>query len=341
MVGSMRTAERTSRASSDRIGALDALRGFALCGIIFVNIPQTFGMYAAVGELPEGLRWLVLGKFYPIFCLLFGIGFGIFLRSARARVSRPRVALTRRLVALGVLGALHHLLQPGEVLLPFAVTGLVLLLPASYLGGRALVGLGIGLTVVGMLSGVGGFGVLPGLLVLGVGLAELDVPGRLVRSPAVELRVLVIAVAVAAGALSVILYAVPAGALAVGFGVCFQVATAVGYAMLFLLLLHTPLGVPVSAVLAPMGRMALTNYLTATVLFVPVGGSMGLSGSTNWTGMALLGTGILLVQAVWSRLWLRWFRYGPLEWAWRCVTYARRMPLRTAPSPIGTAASHP
>ena len=37
--------------------------------------------------------------------------------------------MARRLLALGVL---HHLLQPGEVLLPFAITGLVMLLPLSY-----------------------------------------------------------------------------------------------------------------------------------------------------------------------------------------------------------------
>jgi uncharacterized protein len=37
---------------------------------------------------------------------------------------------------------------------------------------------------------------------------------------------------------------------------------------------------------------------------------------------------ILLVQALWSRWWLARFRYGPLEWAWRCVTWWQRVDLR-------------
>lgn len=44
--------------------------------------------------------------------------------------------LIRRMLVLVVLGALHHLLQPGEVLLWYGLVGLVVLLPFSYLNGR-------------------------------------------------------------------------------------------------------------------------------------------------------------------------------------------------------------
>jgi uncharacterized protein len=114
-----------------RVEALDALRGFALCGIIFVNIPQTLGMAASLAAVLEGLRLFVFGTLYPIFYLLSGLGFGLFLRSAARRSASPRVPVVRRLPALAVFGALHHLLQPGEVPLPLAVTGLVVLLPLS------------------------------------------------------------------------------------------------------------------------------------------------------------------------------------------------------------------
>lgn len=314
--------------STRRISALDALRGFALCGIIFINIPQTMDMLTDLSRAPDGIRLFVLGRFYPIFFLLFGLGFGLFLRSAARRSAAPRVPMVRRLVVLGVLGVLHHLLQPGEVLLPFAISGLLVLLPLSYAPARVNLLVGVALTVAGVLLGVGGFGILPGLFVLGFALAQggfAESLGRLSGTLWVFLAVCVV--------LAVVAYLVVVsdmGGELVGrrLGLVFSLSMAGGYAALFLLLLRGPIGPALSAVLAPMGRLALTNYLTATVLFVTLGAALDLRGSSQWTTAALLGAGILVVQAVWSPVWLRWFRYGPLEWAWRAVTYWRRMPIR-------------
>jgi len=311
----------------DRIHALDALRGFALCGIVFINIPQTMNMLHNHGAAPVGVRLFVLGRFYPIFYLLFGVGFGLFLFSAMKRTDRPRVPLLRRFAALAVFGALHHLLQPGEVLLPFAITGLVVLLPASYLSARANVVLAGLLTVGGLLLGVGGLGLLPGLFLLGFALAQLGAPhtlptrARLLAGAALTLAL------VALGLYELVMSGVPE---AVGnrLGLTFSLSMAAAYAAAFLALLRTPAGPAVSAALAPLGRMALTNYLTATVLFVAFGNALDLDGSTKWGTAALLGAAILVVQAIWSPLWLARFRYGPLEWVWRCVTYWRLMPIR-------------
>jgi uncharacterized membrane protein YeiB len=310
-----------------RIAALDALRGFALCGIIFINIPQTMDMMADLSRAPEGVRLFVLGRFYPIFYLLFGLGFGLFLRSAARRGARPRVPMARRLLALGVLGAAHHLLQPGEVLLPFAITGLVVLLPLSYAPARVNLVAGAVLTVVGLLAGVGGFGVLPGLFVLGFALAQAGFTDRLPRLGAATG-----VVAAGCAVFAVVAYLVVvsgAGGELVGrwFGLLFSLSMAGTYAAVFLLLLRTPAGPALSAVFAPLGRLALTNYLSATVLFVTFGAVLGLRGSDRWGTAALLGAAILVVQAVWSPLWLRRFRYGPLEWSWRVVTYWRRIPI--------------
>ncbi|HZB60414.1 MAG TPA: hypothetical protein VFA73_14615 [Actinomycetota bacterium] len=112
---------------NERIQALDVLRGFALCGIVLINIYQTLGMR----DLPAGLEHFVMARFYVIFSLLFGVGFAIFLERASARSDRPRVLLVRRFVFLALLGGLHHLLQPGEVLLPYAICGLVFLPPSA------------------------------------------------------------------------------------------------------------------------------------------------------------------------------------------------------------------
>ena len=72
-----------------RIHALDTLRGFALCGILIINIYQqvVFRGEAAgsAPKMPEAVQLLFYERFYPIFSILFGIGFGIFLRRAATR----------------------------------------------------------------------------------------------------------------------------------------------------------------------------------------------------------------------------------------------------------------
>ncbi|MBB5923931.1 putative membrane protein YeiB [Actinoalloteichus hoggarensis] len=312
-----------------RIDALDALRGFALCGIIFINIPQTLDMLPDLSYAPEGLRVFVLGRFYPIFFLLFGIGFGLFLRSAARRTDRPRILLVRRLVALAVLGAAHHLLQPGEVLLPFAITGLLVLLPLSFATARASLITGLILTAAGLLAGVGGLALLPGLFAVGYAMAVLDVIERLTSRAGVLGGAVAVFTLIAVASYWLVVDVVPA-VVAQRLGLVFSLTMSLGYAALFLLLLRTPAAALLSGLFAPLGRLALTNYLTATVLFVTFGALLGLRGSDDWGTAALLGAAILVVQAAWSPLWLRRFRYGPLEWVWRCVTYWRRLPLRSA-----------
>jgi uncharacterized protein len=304
----------------ERIRALDSLRGFALCGILLVNIYQTL-------DMREPPRWLELffeHRFFGIFSLLFGIGFGIFLDRAAARTDRPRVLLVRRLAVLAGFGGLHLLLQPGEVLLLYAVCGLVFLLPASFLPRRATLLLGLVLLGVAVAFAFPAAWV-PGLFVLGLALARYDVPRRL--PPRTGLLA-----ALTAGLTAVSLAAYTVGGVGGDdpgkLAVLLPLPMSAAYATGLLLVLRTPLGRPVSAVLAPLGRMALTNYLTATILFVPVGHLLGLAGSTRWGTAVALAAAILVLQAAVSPLWLRGHRYGPLEWVWRCATWARRFPLR-------------
>ena len=71
------------------------------------------------------------------------------------------------------------------------------------------------------------------------------------------------------------------------------------------------------------GRMALTNYLTQSLVltFLSYGWGLGLALKLN--GFQVLGVSIALFisQVLLSDLWLKKFKYGPLEWAWRCITY--------------------
>ncbi|MBE0639278.1 MAG: DUF418 domain-containing protein [Bacteroidales bacterium] len=85
-----------------------------------------------------------------------------------------------------------------------------------------------------------------------------------------------------------------------------------------------------SAKLAPVGRMALTNYLMhsiiASVLYLSYG--FALYGKVNiWQGI-LITIAIFAVQIPLSNLWLKHFRFGPFEWLWRSLTYLQWQPMR-------------
>jgi len=78
------------------------------------------------------------------------------------------------------------------------------------------------------------------------------------------------------------------------------------------------------------GRMALTNYLTQSlvVTFLAYGWGLGLVLKLN--GFQVLGISFLLyvAQVILSGLWLSKFKYGPLEWVWRCITYWKVLPIK-------------
>ncbi|MDP4504960.1 DUF418 domain-containing protein [Nonomuraea turcica] len=93
-------------------------------------------------------------------------------------------------------------------------------------------------------------------------------------------------------------------------------------------LLRTPLRPVLQAAFAPLGRMALTNYLTATLLVRAVARFMdGPPAEWPATTVLMIAGGILAVQWLWSTLWLRRYRQGPLEWLWRWAAWGRRPPL--------------
>ncbi len=102
------------------------------------------------------------------------------------------------------------------------------------------------------------------------------------------------------------------------------------YASILILLVRFGLK-PLVAWLAPVGRMAFTNYLTQTLIMVTLyyapWGPMWF-GEHGPAEMWMVVGAIWAAQIVWSPLWLSVFSMGPLEWIWRCLTYGRMVPLR-------------
>ena len=125
--------------TSNRIDAMDILRGLALVGILLMNIEWFGRSMLSLGSFDTNLTgldhtagWLVRcfveGKFYKIFALLFGMGFAVMLISAK-EANRPYGSFfLRRMVVLYVFGLLHMaFLWGGDILHDYAFAGLVLL----------------------------------------------------------------------------------------------------------------------------------------------------------------------------------------------------------------------
>ena len=82
--------------------------------------------------------------------------------------------------------------------------------------------------------------------------------------------------------------------------------------------------------LAATGQMALTNYLSQSVIcmFLFTGAGLALYGHLERHELYYVVVAIWVVQLIWSPLWLRRFRFGPLEWVWRSLTYWKKQPMR-------------
>ena len=104
-----------------------------------------------------------------------------------------------------------------------------------------------------------------------------------------------------------------------------------GYVGLVVTMLHSRGVASRIRVLAPAGRMALTNYLMQSVIcmFVFYGFGLGRWGMPR-AQQVLFVIAVYAAQIAFSRWWLARFRYGPMEWLWRGFTYRQVPPLRLA-----------
>ncbi len=125
----------------ERVASLDVLRGFAILGILLVNMAvfnsPLFYFLADIQLWPGTLdsavrlfiRFFAESKFYSMFSFLFGLGFCIQMERARERGGRFGGVYVRRLVVLLLLGQAHaHLIWNGDILTFYAVLGFVLFL---------------------------------------------------------------------------------------------------------------------------------------------------------------------------------------------------------------------
>ena len=119
--------------------------------------------------------------------------------------------------------------------------------------------------------------------------------------------------------------------VAMGLTMMANLPACLGYVSVIVLMLHSGGVFSRIRVLAPLGRMALTNYLThsivGTVFFYGFGfGNWGMGRAMQVVFVFV----IIAIQVVLCHWWLGHFRYGPMEWLWRAITYWQLPAMRRA-----------
>lgn len=385
----------------ERIQALDVLRGMAVGGILFANSLVFFGVFvlppdraaalssAAADRVAVFLEHVFVdGKFYSVFSLLFGIGFGLQLaRGGNAVLPRFR----RRLRILLGIGAIHaFLIWAGDILMLYALLGftmpwfarksdrellrwMVMLLAVPTLlylvavlvwtligpaGAQVPSSASVPPAILKIFEAMGRGGLkdalvgnlvflaarwadlfatvrfpkVLGMFVLGIwtvrsGLALTPALHRatFVRWMRIGWGVGLPANLIAAWSLLHWPYLPPSaggfiGVVMQGIGVPML---AIGYAATLAVLVVD--GRRLVTVFGPVGRMALSNYLTHSIVCVTLsyGFGLGLWWRIGASTAMAIAAGIIALQIPLSALWLSRFRFGPVEWAWRRLTYGR------------------
>ena len=305
-------------------------------------------------------------KFMGLFSMLFGASIVLFADRAAARERRANwLSFWRNLLLLGI-GVLHMLLWDGDVLVLYAVCS-VFLLALRKRSPRALLVLGVGMMVgaaalaiaaqqwigadgaalegywkdgamsdaLGSWFAADAFLRALGMMLIGVAFYRTGViTGE--RSPAFYRRAavwgLVIGLPLAAGGFAFVAVGdfSPDAAIA---GTAPNTLATFPLALAYLSVIALWSLRPATALrrrVSAVGRMALTNYLTQTIIGVLVLEMLFDPDDLSRSWLVLFIVAVWGLQLWWSQAWLARFRYGPFEWAWRCATYRRWQPLRGA-----------
>lgn len=366
----------------DRILALDVLRGFALLGVLTVNMIDFSSSafmpdyvhpgWDTVNQIAEiGIYLLAVSKFYLLFSFLFGVGFAVQMQrmAASGRSFVPLYA--RRLIVLLLIGSVHYvLIWRGDILTLYAVAGFLLLIVRRFstrvllITAATLMIFSFFLTVV-LFDASDYSAYLHATDIYRDGsyaeVVELRLSGTedaawiFGQVPTVVAMFLLGLVVGRSGILNnpdtyrpvLRRWRWLAGGVGLVFNGVLVIGLLIGDPWLWSMGIH--IGAPVLAffyasiillnadrlsALAPVGQMALTNYLTHSIVATLIFYEYGLGLYDQITPLMQLGLVAVIygTQIVISNWWLRRFRFGPLEWVWRCLTYWQLEPLRRLPS---------
>ncbi|MFJ8461590.1 DUF418 domain-containing protein [Lysinibacillus xylanilyticus] len=331
--------------SNKRIDEIDYLRGFALLGILLVNIP--FFLIRVQPPLPNSfdesyhhfLYLFVEGRFFTIFSFLFGYGFYIFMSRAKAKGEDALFLFLRRLAALFVMGCIHvTFVHNLDVLLGYAVSGLFLI--PFYLLNKHI---NLILALIGIIyfSYQGGkFELILPLFLLGLAAGQFRIFENISEKIWKYRIFTIIAFVLSIIGLWIQYSYVPTTSVDMSTneamdltkfikcGITVGPIVSACYVGVLILLLQYSWVQKLLTPLKNYGRMSLTNYLSQSALVLTVNYCFQLSGNVTYIQIIFLSIGIYVIQLLFSTVWLRYFRMGPLEWLWRICTYWKLVPIK-------------
>lgn len=344
--------------ASERYAVLDLIRGAALFGVLLVNLLFFFrvSLFAYMLEERTGLidRFVAEAiefKAFDLFSLSFGIGVAIQAERAAKRGASAPAFLARRFLILLAFGAVHMTLVSNvDILCLYAVCGLALI-PCIRLPWPPL--LLLGLAAIFLQPVVPGLP-FPSAAALRAHAAEatrIYAHAGFAEQTSFRWHETVALIFPLLVGVSVKTYGLMLGGMAVWragvirdreryrraiWAVCAIAASAWAVTRE-----HIPLAIAYGAALAgwrqserakrwtaPLaaaGRMAFTNYLTQSLVFAAIFYGFGLFGRAGVVPAAVFGVAFYAFQLWLSTWWLRRHRFGPFEWAWRSLTYGRRV----------------
>jgi len=334
-----------------RIDTLDYLRGFALLGIILVNIPALLWINPPETSIDIAYnRFLTLfveGKFFSIFSFLFGVGFYIFISRAMAKNNNANLLFIRRMIILLLIGLVHFYFQPGEALTVYAIFGLIAL---PFYKVRKEINVTIGLILLAVTAFYGIKIAMPfPLILLGLAAGQYRIFEKINDNRKSIFIFTIIMFFISIGGLLYQWHYVPEAMVNVDnltkveftehvtniekfslIGLQFSPFVSAFYVGLLILLLQHPVCQSLLSPLKNYGRMALTNYLGQTALILLIGNAFHLIGNIRFIQSLWICIGIYIFQLLFSEIWLKFFRFGPFEWLWRMGTYLTIPSLRNS-----------
>lgn len=395
---------------------MDALRGLAILGIFIANLG---GFSFFNGDANIVSPWiveggddimeffhamLIEGKFYSIFSLLFGWGIALQIKRSQANGSNSIKTIKRRLTVMLLLGAIHLLIWPGDIVFFYALLGFVLLAFRRFSDKTLLITaallilspillyalkmhfpvlnhpseilyhtgnqldtkmLGInseatyikfvqtsGWYEVG-LSHISGFfyrygyllfvSRIPkviGVFLIGYVIGRSDFYKNLKQNKKTVRWIIALGLLIGLPANFILAYFMskfggdyyklkPNGwyqTVAYALGV---VPLALAYVGMLMLFFQVKIGNRLLMLVAPVGKMAFSNYMMQSLIgnFIFLNAGLGYEGKVGPVYYTIFGLVVFIFQIILSTIWLRYFQYGPVEWLWRSLTYGKRQPM--------------
>ncbi len=402
------TTAAAPTAKNDRYMVMDVLRGFALFGVMLINLTELGGETILIttqqlAALPSAkldetiLLWvnlLVYDKANTLFAFLFGLGFWVQMQRLEARGAPFAAIYLRRITILLMIGLAHLLLFfAWDILHVYAIAAFILF-SCRKLPHRSLFWLGLGLLLFGKpltawafaASGISGpFDAIWTAESATLARQAAAQSGSLWTFTGAMREMLYFEWLVNGGLIAWVAYALGRffmgawiggkgwiqnshenpqafrrwlwplllGGLALESAYQFSddlvsgsvfeamlpilhaIATpmfAAGYVCALVVLFQSRSLAWLAKPFAPVGQMALTNYLLQSVVIILIltswGPGLGLAGKAGASTFLPFVVIFFGVQMVFSHLWLRAFAYGPVEWVWRALTYGTSPPLR-------------